>query len=150
MCAHLTIHKRSIVLIDPKWRSFWHYVISLLLLDLMLCQIVPQTGCRYVDWAMDNPFVGPSGMTFCRTNYWTLCNVIRQNVIWDQKTESFVYHWLCLHLMFNDTCFPAFVGALDAFLELCGYVISQLYLNAVEYWAVEGSNLRAAKHWRTQ
>jgi len=34
--------------------------------------------------------------------------------IWaEQKTESSVYHWLRALAMFDVTCYPAFVGALD-------------------------------------
>jgi len=35
-------------------------------------------------------------------------------VIWaNQKTESFVYHWLRAHATFNFMCFPALVRASD-------------------------------------
>ena len=31
----------------------------------------------------------------------------------NQRTESFLYYWLCAHAMFEVTRFPAFVGALN-------------------------------------
>ena len=33
-----------------------------------------------------------------------------RNIIWsNQRTESFVYRWQHAHVMFDITCFPAFV-----------------------------------------
>ena len=43
-----------------------------------------------------------------------LHNVITHNVVWAyQATDSFVYHWLRAHILFDVTRFPDFVGASD-------------------------------------
>ena len=67
----------------------------------------------------DIPLVGPSEMTVVSTKGGNLHNIIMYNIIWaNQKTESFVYHWLCGHAMFDVTCFPAFVVATDVILSI--------------------------------
>ena len=41
------------------------------------------------------------------------------NVIWpNQTTESLVYNWLCAHVVVHLTCFPTFVGPLEAVCKL--------------------------------
>jgi len=71
------------------------------------------------NWCINNLFVEPSEMTLCVTKGGNLHYVIKYNVIWaNQKTESFVYHWLCPLAKFDRMCFPAFVGALDVILSV--------------------------------
>jgi len=68
----------------------------------------------FENWCMNNPFVGPSAMTFCPTKVRILRNVITQNVIWaDQK-----YGCLCAHNMLDLICFLAFVGASNIILSI--------------------------------
>jgi len=48
-----------------------------------------------------------------------LCNVITHNVVWaNQKTESFMYHWLCTLAMFDVNVLSAFVRASDVILRI--------------------------------
>ena len=53
-------------------------------------------------------------MTFGLTKGGNSHNAIIHNVIWkNQKTESFVYHWLCPCATVGVTCLSAFVRASD-------------------------------------
>ena len=65
---------------------------------------------------IDNPFVGPSEMTFDPTKGGTLRNFLTHNLILaNQKSEYFMnmYRWLRAHTMIDVTCVPAFVGTPD-------------------------------------
>jgi len=56
--------------------------------------------------------------SYATTKRGKFCNVITHNDISaNQKTESFVYRWLCALAMFDVTCFTAFVGASDIILK---------------------------------
>jgi len=51
---------------------------------------------------IDNPFVGPTEITFGLTKFGKLLNDVPHNVISaNQKAESFVYRWLLAHAMLN-------------------------------------------------
>jgi len=49
------------------------------------------------------------------------------SIIWaNQKTESFVYRWLCTYAMFDVTRFSAFVGITDVISSILS--IRKLYI----------------------
>ena len=79
--------------------------------------MVRRTGWL-LEWHINNPFVVPSVMTFGPTKGGRVHYFIWTN----QKTKSSVFLWLCPHAMFDITCFPAFVGALDLFEAFCRYI----------------------------
>jgi len=53
---------------------------------------------------------------FNKRGEFTLLN--NANLLANQKSEYFVYSWLCAHEMFDITCFPAFVRALHVILSI--------------------------------
>ena len=74
-----------------------------------------------------------SEMTFGLNTCRNFRNVITHNVIWaNQKTESFVYRWLCTNSMFDVTYFSAFVRALDVIS-----IILAISWKSMEWWILE-------------
>jgi len=71
------------------------------------------TDSWYVNWCIDNTIVISSEMTFSLMKDRKLCNVIMHVTSANQKTESFLYCWLCPNVMFDIACFFAFVWAFD-------------------------------------
>jgi len=65
---------------------------------------------HFLNRRINNPFVGPSELTFGSIQCGKSGNFIMQ--LWaNQKTESYVYRWLRAHAMVDETCFLAFVEA---------------------------------------
>jgi len=58
---------------------------------------------------IDQPFVGPSEKMFGPTKDRKLHKVITNNIIWAYQTKAF----LRLLAMFDITCYPAFIKALE-------------------------------------
>jgi len=71
-------------------------------------------------WCIDNPSITTFKMSSDIRQkagiYVTLyCIMSSHSVIWtNQKTQLFVYRWLCVHAMFDITCFHTFVGKSNA------------------------------------
>jgi len=70
--------------------------------------------------SIDRSTTSLSEMTFGRTKGGKLYNVITYNVIQaNQKTESVVYRWLRVLIMFDITRFPAFCQSIGCHFKRC-------------------------------
>ena len=98
------------------------------------------THNEFIKWRINNPFVEPPEKMFGSTKCRKLLNAVMHNVICaNQKTVSFVFCGLHAHAMFNRTCFPAFVGALDVIssvlsIRLFPFIVDNIAIRYISIW----------------
>ena len=74
--------------------------------------------------------MAPSEVMFGLRKGRKLHDVTTDKFIWaNQKTESFMYRWICVHATFDLTCIPAFVEASDSHFKHSVDTLIDLLIN---------------------
>jgi len=93
-------------------------------------------SCNY-NWCIDNRLSDNLKWRYIWQNAGNLHYIITHNVIWaNQKTKSFVCHWLHTIAMFDITYFPAIVGATDVISKVLLIRLLRIYCWFVGYYRI--------------
>jgi len=127
----LTVICDSLKCFTVKFYSVEHMPVCSL--GLITCDFYAPRNTAKTNWCIDNPFVGPSEMTFCLTKCGKLPFVIMHYIMLaNQKTESFVYSWLQAQAIFDVMGFSMFVGTIWRHFK---HFVDMLTVNVFcEFW----------------